>query len=732
MQADYPVMRDVVLVGGGHAHALVARMWAMAPLPGARLTLINPGPVAPYTGMLPGLIGGHYRRDEIMIDLVRLARFAGARLILDRAAGIDTAARQIVLHDRPPLPYDVASLDIGIGSDLPDLPGFARHATAAKPLGDYALAWEAFVARRLAYPRVVVVGGGVGGVELALASAYRLRAGGAQPKITLVERAAEILPHIGAGARRSLLDHLAKAGVAIVTGETPVGATATEVALTNGQTLGADFVLTVAGSRPQGWLGETGLALERGFVTVGPTLQTSDPQVFASGDCAHMTHAPRPKAGVFAVRQAPVLFHNLRAALTGAPLRTYHPQRDYLKLVSTGDKAAVADKFGLRAGGPWLWRLKDRIDRKFMAMFGDFPAMPAPALPANAVPGLAEVIGPKPLCGGCGAKLGGPALAGALAALPQPARADVLSGRGDDAAILRAQGGVQVITTDHLRRFTHDPRLMARIAALHALGDIWAMGAAPQAALTQVILPRMSDTKSAETLAEVMAEAAATFAEAGADVVGGHSSVGGELTIGFTVTGLARRALTKGGAQPGDALILTKAIGTGTIMAAEMAVVHLPGLILGEAVAAALTSMTQSSGPAAAVLAPVARAMTDVTGFGLAGHLLEMLDASGCGAQVQAATIPLLPGAMKLAAAGESSSLAPANRALTVGRLMLPEGPLRALLHDPQTGGGLLAAVPAEQAEEILERLRAAGYDAVRIGQVVAGPPRIEVIQSND
>lgn len=728
MQGDYPVMRDVVLVGGGHAHALVARMWAMAPLPGARLTLINPGPAAPYTGMLPGLIADHYQRDEIMVDLVRLARFAGARLILDRAVGIDTTTRHILLQDRPPLSYDVASIDIGIGSDLPDLPGFARHATAAKPLGDYAAAWQAFVARRLAYPRVVVIGGGVGGVELALASAHRLRAGGAQPKVTLVERGAAILPQIGAGTRRRLMQHLAKAGIAIVTGETPVSASTTEVALSNGQTLGADFVLTVAGSRPQGWLGDTGLALDQGFVTVGPTLQSSDPLVFAAGDCAHMAHAPRPKAGVFAVRQAPVLLHNLRASLTGGTLRSYQPQRDYLKLISTGDKAAVADKFGLRAGGPWLWRLKDRIDRKFMARFGDYPAMPTPALPANALPGLAEVIGPKPLCGGCGAKLGGQALAGALAALPHPARADVLSGRGDDAAILRAAGGVQVLTTDHLRSFTHDPRLMARIAALHALGDIWAMGAAPQAALAQIILPRMAEAKAAETLAEVMAEAAATFAEAGADVVGGHSSVGAELTIGFTVTGLALRALTKGGARSGDALILTKAIGSGTIMAAEMAMARLPGLILGEAVAAALTAMTQSSGPAAALLAPVARAMTDVTGFGLAGHLLEILDASGCGAQLQAAAIPVLPGALDLAAAGESSSLAPANRALTLGRLSLPEGPLRALLHDPQTGGGLLAAVPADLAEGLVADLRAAGFAAAQIGHLIAGPPRIEVV----
>ena len=732
MQNDSPVVRDVVLVGGGHAHALVARMWAMAPLPGARLTLINPGPAAPYTGMLPGLIAGHYRRDEIMIDLVRLARFAGARLILDRAVGLDTAARQVLLQGRPPLRYDVASVDIGIGSGLPDVPGFADHATAAKPLGDYAAAWKGFVARGLAFPRVVVIGGGLGGVELALASAHRLRAGGTQPKVTLVERAGAILPHIGAGARRALLARLAQEGVAVITGETAMQIMPTEVALTNGQRLGADFVLSVAGSRPQGWLAETGLTLEGGFVAVGPTLQSSDPLVFAAGDCAHLTHAPRPKAGVFAVRQAPVLFHNLRAALTGGGLRSYHPQRDYLKLASTGAQSAVADKFGLRAGGPWLWRWKDRIDRKFMAMFGDYPAMAPPALPAGSVVGLAETVGPKPLCGGCGAKLGGQALAGALSALPLPARADVLSGRGDDAAVLRTAGGVQVITTDHLRSFTNDARVMARIAAIHALGDIWAMGAAPQAALAQVILPRLSDEKATDMLAEVMAEAAAVFTAAGADVVGGHSSVGAELTIGFTVTGLATKAIAKGGARPGDALILTKPIGTGTIMAAEMAMARVPGLILGEAVAGALASMTQSSGPAAAILAPVAHAMTDVTGFGLAGHLLEILDASGCGAEMDVAAIPLLPGALDLAAAGESSSLAPANRALTVGRLMLPEGPLRALLHDPQTCGGLLAAVPAERAESVVAALRDAGFAAAKIGWIVPGTPRIGVIQSAD
>ncbi len=726
MHSDYPVVRDVVLVGGGHAHALVARMWAMDPLPGARLTLINPGPAAPYTGMLPGLIAGHYRRDDIMIDLVRLARFAKARVILDRVSGIDRAARQVILQGRAPISYDAVSLDIGIASDLPDLAGYAEHAVAAKPLGDYAERWETFVARGIAAPRVVVIGAGVGGVELALASAFRL---GRSAKVVLLEQGAMALPGVGQGARRALLAHLARAGVELLTNARPARIEADTVVLGDGRRLASDFTLAVAGARPQGWLQDTGLSLHQGFVAVGPTLQTSDPAIFAAGDCAHMGFAPRPKAGVYAVRAAGVLLHNLRTSLTGGAMQRFKPQRDYLKLISTGHQAAVADKWRLPLDGAWLWRWKDRIDRGFMAKFGPYPAM-TQAVPVLAVQGLAEAMGDKPMCGGCGAKLGASDLSTALAGLPAPRRPEVMSGPGDDAAVLAVQGGVQVISTDHLRAFTADARLMARIAAIHATGDVWAMGAAPQVALAQITLPRMSAEKSADMLAEIMAEASDVFRAAGADVVGGHTSIGSELTIGFTVTGVAARAIAKAGARAGDVLILTKPLGSGTIMAAEMAMAVVPGLILGEAVATALAQMCRPNGAAAAVLAPVAHAMTDVTGFGLAGHLLEILDASGCAAELQLAAIPSLPGALALAQAGHSSSLAPANRAATIGRVtigqqMKADSGATALLYDPQTAGGLLAAVPEDRAAELVAALRAGGDAAAVIGRVVAGPARI-------
>ena len=554
-QATFPLVRDLVLVGGGHAHALVLRMWGMKPLPGVRLTVINPGPVAPYTGMLPGHIAGHYPRDALMIDLVRLGRFAGARLILDRATGLDRAAGRVHLQGRGPVRYDVASLDIGISSDLPDLPGFSGHAQSAKPLGQYAEAWDAFVARGHSTPAVVILGAGVGGVELALASAHRLRATGARPTITLLERGAHPLPGLGAATRDRLLADLTAAGIDLRLNTTATRSAADHLILSDGSTLASDFTLSVAGARPQRWLAETGLDLTDGFLTVGATLQTCDPAIFAAGDTAHLSHAPRPKAGVYAVRQAPVLHHNLRAALTGGAMRRYQPQSDYLKLISTGDRRAVAEKFGLRVGGAWLWHLKDRIDRRFMAKFDNYPAMPAPRLPAPAPLGLAEAMGAKPLCGGCGAKVATGALQAALNTLPAPRRAEVLSGPGDDAAILRTPTGVQVLSTDHLRAFTNDPRRMAELTAIHALGDIWAMGAQPQVALAQIILPRAAPALHADMLAEIMAAAAATFTAAGADIVGGHTSIGAELTIGFTVTGLALTPVSKAGARPGDALI---------------------------------------------------------------------------------------------------------------------------------------------------------------------------------
>ena len=468
MKKPVPLTRDLVLIGGGHTHALVLRKWGMAPLPGVRLTVINPGPTAPYSGMLPGFVAGHYSRDDLDIDLVRLCRFAGARIVVGRATALDPQARTITVAGRGDIGYDVASVDIGITSDMPMLPGFAEHGIPAKPLGRFSAQWEAFRAET-ATPQVAVIGGGVAGAELAMAMAHALRQRGHEhPSVHLIDRG-KVLGDFAPPARDRLLAALDDQGVVRVEGADVAEVTADAVHLADGRRIESGFTTGAAGAQPQGWLAETGLDCHQGYLSVGPTLQTSAEHVFAVGDCAHLGFDPRPKAGVFAVREAPVLHHNLVAHLSNRPLRRFRPQKDYLKLISLGGKTALAEKLGTARRGRLLWRWKDRIDHTFMRRFRDLPVM-TPEAPARAATGVAETMGRTPPCSGCGAKVGGGALASALDGLPAQAR-DVVSLPGDDAAVLSMGGTRQVLSTDHLSAVTEDPGLMARIAAVMR----WAM-----------------------------------------------------------------------------------------------------------------------------------------------------------------------------------------------------------------------------------------------------------------
>lgn len=723
MQPQIPLTRDLVLIGGGHSHALALRMWGMKPVAGVRLTLINPGPTAPYSGMLPGHIAGHYSRDDLDIDLVRLARFAGARLILGAAEYIDPVAKRIRLTGGREVAYDVASIDVGIHAEMPGIKGFADHGLGAKPLGSYASGWADFVTRASAGktpPEIAVIGGGTAGCELAMAMSHRLTEAGLTPQITLIEAGDELSgfsPRALAAVKRGLAAH----GVTTLTGVSVDEVTPTSVRLSDGRTLPAALTVGAAGAFAHGWLADSPLpTTDDGFLRTRPTLQVEGhDDLFAVGDCAHLIETPRPKAGVFAVRAAPVLAANLRAAVSGGTMQTFRPQKDFLKLVSLGGKSAVATKWSLAISGPFLWRWKDQIDQKFMDRFRHLPKMAAAPLPAQIAEGVRAELGTEAqmLCAGCGSKVGPGVLTAALDNLTTgPHRDDVLTGPGDDAAILNIGGTKQVLTTDHLRAFTEDPALFSRIAAIHALGDIWAMGADPQAALVSLTLPRQSEALQARVIAEIMGAAQAVFAQAGAEIVGGHSTMGAETVLGFTLTGLAQNdPITVAGAAPGDALILTRPIGTGTILAGEM-----QGLACGRDVAQMLDRMARMQGDTARALAP-AHAMTDVTGFGLAGHLAAICRASGTGAEIDLARIPTYPGARDLAAQGIRSTIYAANAAAAPVE-GFGDGDLMALLHDPQTAGGFLAAVAPADVEACLQDIAATGETGTVIGRLTDAP----------
>ncbi|MFC7705822.1 FAD-dependent oxidoreductase [Plastorhodobacter daqingensis] len=360
----------LVMVGGGHSHALVLRDYAGKNRPRAQLTLIDPARQASYSGMVPGVLAGHYPRELAQIDLAQLAERAGATLLQARMLALDMDRRSLRLSSGDEIPFDLLSLDIGADLRL-DLPG-ARHATPAKPLTPLIDRWDRFLADRAAGvcpPNLCVIGAGLAGFELALAAAWRLRSDPARPEVLLVDRS-KAFAGLGRRAERMLRKAIHRAGVILLEETVVAGLGSNSVTLADGVSHPAGMVITAAGARaPQALIG-SGLPLVEGFVSVTPQLHIpGDPTIFATGDCAHLAHAPRPKAGVFAVRQAPILAHNLIAATTGDSLRRHDPQGDYLRLVSCGDRRAIAIYHGLSLRGRWPWWLKDRIDRSFVDSF---------------------------------------------------------------------------------------------------------------------------------------------------------------------------------------------------------------------------------------------------------------------------------------------------------------------------------------------------------------------------
>jgi selenide, water dikinase len=745
MQAsENPVLRDIVLIGGGHSHVVALRMWAMNPLPGARLTLICTDTDTPYSGMLPGYIAGHYTCDDVHIDVRRLAEFAGARYYRDEVVGIDRAARKVICRTRPPVAYDVLSINIGSTPRLGHVPGADIHAVPVKPIRQFNARWLALLERvrgHAGVTTVAVVGAGAGGVELALAIQHRLRreltAQGRDPdelRMHLFTAGPSILPTHNAAVRRSFESVLKQRGVTLHLDAEVVSVDGNRLQTCRGETLQADEIVWVTQAGGAAWLADTGLALdEAGFVRVRDTLQTeTDPLIFAAGDCAAMIGRPLEKAGVFAVRMGPTLAGNLRRTLLGQPLKPYRPQRRWLALISTGDKHAVASRGAFYARGDWVWRWKDWIDRRFMLRFSEFPAMreadkkSSEQIPLETAEQTQAISALAMRCGGCGAKVGATVLTRALSRVQPIEREDVLIGlhAPDDAAVLRVPPGKALVhTVDFFRAFVDDPWLFGRIAANHALGDIFAMGAEAQSATAIATVPPGLEDKIEDTLFQMMSGAVSVLNEAGCALVGGHTGEGRELALGFAVNGLTDETLagvmTKGGLRPGDVLILTKPIGTGTLFAAH-ARLHARGRWID----AALASMQVSNRAAATCLTTHgARACTDLTGFGLLGHLLEMTQAAGVDAELELDALPLLDGAAETVAAGILSSLHPANtrlrRALRNQKVAI-DHPNYPLLFDPQTAGGLLAGVPESAADACIAALHESGYrQAARIGRVL-------------
>lgn len=741
--ASAPLVKRLVLLGGGHSHLSVLKYLAMHPVPGLEVVLISKDIHTPYSGALPGYIAGIYNHDDIHIDLRPLAQFAGARLIREEITRIDLERQLVLCKDRPALRFDVLSINIGSQPDATKIPGAQQYALGVKPMDLFLQSWEQVLeaatdsVRTGKHYSVAIVGGGPASVELAFSAQFRIHkeagiksSANSPLQIKIITADSHLLNSHNHKVQEFAQAELQRRGIEILFNHRVTEFGRNSIHCQDKPTVAADTIIYATGASILQWPTECGLAASAdGFIEVNTFLQsTSHPSVFACGDAATIAGYPRPKSGVFAVRHGRPLAENLVRFATGRSLKKFLPQKHALALMYTGDRKAIASKQQWFFHGAWVWLWKDRIDMAFMRKYAQLPEMKAEFSLAT---GLTDKKTEQELrqhairCMGCAAKVGGSMLENVLQDLPVYKQDNVISSgsRVEDASLIEISSDrILLQSVDYLRAFINDPWLFARIATNHCLSDIYAMGCEPHSALVIASVPYAGKKIMQETFQELMSGCAEVLSQHATALIGGHSTEATELGLGLSVNGFASASsiLSKSGVKAGDVLILAKSLGTGTLLAADMRL-----KAKGRWIEAALAEMLISNREAAVCIRNAkAHACTDVTGFGLAGHLLEMLTANNAEVELHLDSLPAMDGALNCLRAGIQSSLQGDNR-LSEQRIsnvdLFQKHPAYELLFDPQTSGGLLASVPADMADSCVLALRRSGYsNAARIGAVIS------------
>lgn len=373
--------QHLVLIGGGHSHAIALKEWKKNPIANVKLTLITNVLQTPYSGMLPGYIAGFYRFEETHIDLRKLAQFAHAKLVLTTAIALDLIKNQVICADCPPITFDILSIDIGSTPTLMNIAG-SEYVIPAKPVPQLLEAWEKVLNRVHREPEnlvsISIVGGGAGGVELALNMRSRLQTILPSHLITfhLFHRGQKLLEHHNPWVSHKLEKILRERKVQVHLGETVQsievdGLDIYKINCHSNLSINTNYIFGVTQASAPDWIKHSDLSTDSsGFILIKNTLQTlSQENIFATGDIGTIPDHPRPKAGVFAVRQGKPLVENWRNFLLNKPLKPYFPQKTYLSLIGTGDKKAIASWGNWGCQSRYLWTWKNYLDRQFMDQF---------------------------------------------------------------------------------------------------------------------------------------------------------------------------------------------------------------------------------------------------------------------------------------------------------------------------------------------------------------------------
>ena len=719
---EIPITNDLVLIGGGHSHLLVLMKLSKRPIKGNRITLITNEIDTPYSGMIPGYIEGIYSWRDSHIDLYRLCLKLNVRFIHAEVERVSAYDKEIYFKDRPKIKFDVLSINTGIQSNNSDIKGAAKYCLPVKPISKLA---NNFLNKITNYKSIAFIGGGAGSVELALAIKKRFLNINQEIKITLISGKRGLLSAFPQKTKLISLKTLEKFKIDIIEYKRVLEVKPKQIILSDKSILKIDKAILSTNSMTPKWLTRSDILLTKdNYILVNKSFQTNYKYVFASGDVIDFDNQNLKKAGVFAVRSGKPLAVNIKKFIIGKNLLEYKFNKNYLALIGTSKASAIATKYNLTFNSKFFFYLKSYIDKRFIKKFSDFRIRKKITLDVLKTSLLNIFVKHKEKitdennfmqCKGCAAKVPLNAL---KKALPQ----EIVSTSEDAVSVPNYPDLFQ--TVDMINSIITDPFILGKIAANHSISDLVSVNSQITSAMMILQLPFSKTEINSRDLEQVLLGAKEIFKLVDCPLIGGHTMIGKDKdpVIGFSILGQKQKKMesikNRRNIKTKDLLILTERIGSGLIFAGinnYLIDSHFQTDVIKQMIKGNLNFGKISNH--LNILS-----MTDITGFGLANHLLNLIkrDNSKTGLTIYPNKIPLFEGVNECINKNIKSSLFESNYDIAQKDIIYKrdKSKIDNIIYDPQTVGGIAFIIPQEEKDKHFTILKENNVKFTEIGFV--------------
>jgi len=719
---EIPITNDLVLIGGGHSHLSVLMKLSKRPINGNRITLITNEIDTPYSGMIPGYIEGIYSWRDSHIDLYRLCLKLNVRFIHAEVERVSAHEKEIYFKDRPKIKFDVLSINTGIQSNNREIKGAAKYCLPVKPISKLA---NNFLNKITNFKSIAFIGGGAGSVELALAIKKRFLNINQDIKITIITGKRGLLSTFPQKTKLTSLKTLEKFKIDIIEYKRVLEVKPKQIILSDKSMLKIDKAILSTNSMTPKWLAKSDILLTKdNYILVNKSFQTNYKYVFASGDVIDFNNQNLKKAGVFAVRSGKPLAINIKQFILGKKLVEYKFNKNYLALIGTSKRSAIATKYNLTFNSRFFFYLKKYIDQNFIKKFSDFKIRKKFTLEALKTDVLNIFVKHKEKitdendimqCKGCAAKV-------PLNALKQALPKDIVSTSEDAVSVPGHPELYQ--TVDMISSIITDPFLLGKIAANHSISDMVSVNSKITSAMMILQLPLSKTEINSRDLEQVLLGANEIFKTIDCPLIGGHTMIGKDKDpiIGFSILGQKQKKIkimkNRRKIKTKDLLILTEKIGSGLIFAGinnYLIDSHFQTDVIKQMIKGNLNFGKISNH--LNILS-----MTDITGFGLANHLLNLIkrDNSKTGLTIYPNKIPLFQGVNECLNKDIKSSLFKSNYDIAQKDIIYKrdKSKLDNILYDPQTVGGIAFIIPQEEKYKHFKVLKENNIKFTEIGFV--------------